>query len=334
MEIQYLLEYLLLWPVVVLVRRLSEARSRAFARSLSRVAYRLLGHDRRWCLLNLELVFGANLNRAQRTKLAMQAFEHLVLTRFEAWRWNPRWMAARVIEEGCDDARAVCRRAAERGKGVIIISAHLGNFELLPAWGYHTGWVGKVLYRPQNNWRVERLLMAARRQYWRDMVSRGPLALRTLLHALRKGEGVGLMIDINTLDHGVFVDFLGFQAASPPGAAVLALATRAPVILAVSIRQPDGRHRIVCHPPFNLIDTGDRARDIVANTQQYMKAIEPYVLAHPEQYNWPHPRWRLRPDGSFWKLDMPRARLAAERGGPPRELRRGPRAAGDRRAAA
>src|SRR5262249_27643780 len=116
---------------------------------------------------------------------------------------------------------------------------------------------------------------------------------------------------------GVFVDFLGFAASSPSGVAALALATHSPVILAVSLRQPDGRFRLIFHPPFELIDTGDRQRDLVANTQQYAHAIEAHVLAHPEQYNWPHPRWRKRPDGSLWSLDWPTDQMAAERTGPP-----------------
>jgi lauroyl/myristoyl acyltransferase len=115
------------------------------------------------------------------------------------------------------------------------------------------------------------------------------------------------------------VDFLGFAASSSSGAAALALASRCPVILAVSVRQPDGRYRLIFHPPFELIDTGDRQHDLAANTQQYTRAIEAYVLAYPEQYNWPHPRWRKRPDGSCWHLDLPLAQMAAQRSGPARE---------------
>jgi KDO2-lipid IV(A) lauroyltransferase len=85
------------------------------------------------------------------------------------------------------------------------------------------------------------------------------------------------------------------------------------VILAMSVRQRDGRYRIIFHAPFKLIDSGNRRRDLVANTQQYMSAIERYVLAYPEQYNWPHPRWRYRPDGSFWSLDTPLEAMTAER---------------------
>jgi len=317
LEIQYLLEYLVLWPLVALLRRVSEARSRRLAIGLSRVAYRILAFDRRWSLRNLELVFGDRLTAGQRSALARKAFENIFLTRVEALRWTPEWMAAHVVQEGGAAALAVAHEAARQGKGVITISAHLGNFELIPSFIHHFGVTGSVMYRPQNNWRVERLLAGARAKYILQAIPRGPFGLMSLMYELREGRGVGLLIDVNTTKAPVFVDFLGFAAASPPGAAALALATGCPVVLVVCHRQADGRHRLVFHAPFELIDTGDRQRDIAANTQQYMRAIEPYVLAYPEQYNWLHPRWRFRPDGSFWKLDMPCARMAAERGSPP-----------------
>jgi KDO2-lipid IV(A) lauroyltransferase len=320
LEIQYLLEFLMLWPLVALIRRLSDARSRQLAIGLSRIAYRILAYDRRWCLRNLELVYGDNLTPAQRTALAMKAFENILLTRVEALRWTPEWMAANIQLEGWEATRAVLCAAARQGKGMLTLSAHLGNFELIPAHIAADGWNFSVMYRPQNNWRVERLLVGgARTKYIPQTIPRGAFSLMSLMYDLRAGKGVGFAVDVNTITKPVFVDFLGFPAASPTGAAALALATGCPVILAVSYRQADGRHRLVFNPPFELIDTGERQRDIAANTQQYMKAIEPYVLAHPEQYNWLHPRWRYRPDGTFWTLDMSYEKMAAERLGPPHQ---------------
>jgi KDO2-lipid IV(A) lauroyltransferase len=320
-ELQFLLEFLLIWPLVALVRALPEPAARALAIGLARVAYRALWRDRGWALRNLELVFGPNLRPAQRTRLAIRSFEHILLTRVEGLRWSLDRMLAGVIEENGEAARAAQREAAARGVGVIVVSAHLGNFELIPSWIYKDGFRGPVVYRPQDNWRVERLLAGARAEYLLGQaLPRGGFTTLSLMYALREGRGVGLLIDINTLDAPVFADFLGFPAASPAGAAALALATGAPVLLAVAVRRPDGRHRLIFHEPFPLIRTGDRRADIAANTQQYHAALEPYILAHPEQYNWPHPRWRRRPDGSFWTLDQPVGRQAAERIGPPRQV--------------
>lgn len=322
-ELQYLAEFLLLWPIVLVIRRLDEERSRRLARGLSRVAYRLFSFDRQWCLKNLELIFGDQMTAAQRTAAAQHVFENNVLTILEALRWTPKWMASQVTEEGGDEARRVIQAAAREGKGFIIISAHLGNFELITACSYYTGEKCTVLYRPHKNWRVNRLLLGARAKYMPHIVPRGPYGLLKLREALRRGEGVGLAIDQvdpSTAASSVFVDYLGYQAATPPGAAILALATGAPVMLAVSLRQPNGRHRITFYPPFPLIRTGNREHDVLANTQQFTKAIEEQVLAHPEQYNWPHARWRFRPDGSRWRWQMPIEKLIAERISPRRQL--------------
>ena len=194
-----------------------------------------------------------------------------------------------------------------------MITAHLGNFELLSAWGHYNGFPNTVMYRPQNNWRVERLMLGARHEYLPNVVRRSTTGLMTLGYVLRDGGNVGLLVDMNTLDNPAFVDFLGFKAASPPGAAALALSTGAKVILAIAVRREDGKHRLIFHPPFETIRTGNKKHDVIANTQKYMKAIESYVLAYPEQYNWPHPRWRFRPDGSFWTINTPLAEIEKER---------------------
>jgi KDO2-lipid IV(A) lauroyltransferase len=296
---------------------LGEARSRRLAQSIGRVLYRVLGTDRAWCLRNLALVFGDQLTPSGRVHLAMRVFEHFSLSCVEAIRWTPEWMWAKVLSDpGTAD---FFRDAARRGKTFIFVSPHLGNFELISSCWHLIGLKGTVMYRPLNNWRVERLLSGARSRYGDGHVPRTPFALMSLMYSLREGKSVGLLIDVNTLDDPVFVDFLGFQAASPPGAAALSLATGVPVVLSVCLRHPDGTHRLTFSAPFEPIRTGDRRRDIVVNMQRYTRAIEPYVLQHPEQYNWLHPRWRLRPDGHMWTLHTSREQMESERVSTPRE---------------
>lgn len=304
-ETQYLIEYLLLLPIVLLVRWVNEPAALAIARWVGRAAYYVLAHDRKWCLWNLELVYGERLTPFQRERLAKKVFENIARSRVELMRFTPEWMRDHIVEFGGDATRDIVRRQRAQGTGVIVITAHLGNFELIPPHSYHTGFHGPVMYRPLNNWRVEKLMLGARARYLPDIVRRGTFSTVNFLYALREGDGVGMLVDMNTLSSPVFVDVLGIPAASPPGAAALAVTTGAPVILAMAVRQPDGKHHITFHPPFELIRTGNRKRDIELNTQQYMRAIDEYILKYPEQYNWPHPRWRLRPDGSFWTSSTP-----------------------------
>lgn len=305
-EARYLLELALVWPICALVRAVPEAAAHALARVLGRLAYHVLAHDRAWALTNLAWVYGDALPRTRRVRRARAAFEHIVLARVESLRWSREWMRAHVAVDGAEHARAAAEEARSRGLGTIVITAHLGNFELLPPACFDAGWRGVVVYRRQDNWRVERLLAGARAEYLgTGALPRGPGALLELAQRLMRGEGVGLVIDVNTLDDPVFVDVMGLPAASPPGVGALALLTRAPVILAVAIRLPDGRHRLVFEPPFPLIDTGRRRADIAANSAQYQRGLERHILAHPDQYNWPHPRWRRRPDGGSWTLSTP-----------------------------
>jgi KDO2-lipid IV(A) lauroyltransferase len=323
-EVRYLVEFLLAWPAFGLIRLLPERLARRLALCVGDLLAFLPTRRRAWCLRDLELVFGDNLSPGERGRIARQSMRHFLLTCVESIRWTERWMLDHVVEDMAQEAWDAAVSARGGGSGAILVTAHLGNFETIPAYGHHLGFRGTVLYRPQNNWRIERLFLQTRQHYLQGMVPRGPFGLLGLMYALRENQSVGLLVDTNTINDPVFVDFLGIPAATPRGAAALALATRCPVILAISIRQPDGRLRIYFEPPFPLIDTGERERDILANTQQYVRAIERYVLAHPEQYLWALPRWRRRPDGTDWGLSTPVEVLARERTGPPRIPTSGP----------
>lgn len=317
-EIKFLVEYALVWPFVALARTLSEKNAERLVRVLARAAYYVLGRDRAWAYKNLDMVFDKNLTAAEKKNIVIGSFETIVRTRVECIRWTRKWMIDHIVEEGGDAGRALRNREDMKGKGIIMITGHLGNFELIPAYCHYWNLPSTVMYRPQDNWRVERLLLGARSEYLPNVVRRSTTGLMTLAYVLREGGHAGMLVDMNTLDNPVYVDFLGYKAASPPGAAALALSTGAAVILAISIREKDGKHRMIFHPPFETIRTGNKREDVRLNTQQYMSALESYVLAYPEQYNWPHPRWRYRPDATFWTPETPIEQIKAERVGPSR----------------
>lgn len=314
-ELRFLIEYALVWPIVTLARSMSQANADRLIRVLGRLVYYVLANDRRWAYRNLDLVFGDKMSPEEKSRIVRKSFENIVRTRVEIIRWTKEWMAENVFEEGGQESIELRKQLDAEGKGLIFITGHLGNYELIPAYCYTWGFESTVMYRPQDNWRVERLLLGARLEYLPNVVRRSTIGLMTLGYVLRDAGTVGMLVDMNTLDNPVFVDYMGYPAASPPGAAALALSTGARVMLAVAIRQPDGKHRIIFHPPFETIRTGNKKEDIRRNTEQYMQAIESYALAYPDQYNWPHPRWRYRPDGSFWTSDQPVDEQWAERNG-------------------
>jgi len=124
-------------------------------------------------------------------------------------------------------------------------------------------------------------------------------AVRASLLALRSNELVGMLMDQNAGDDGVFVDFFGRLASTAPGAAVFALKTEAAVLPTFGYRKPDNTHVVTIGAPVPLIRTGDHKRDVLENTARYTKVVEEKIRAHPEQWFWLHKRWKSRPPGEL-----------------------------------
>jgi KDO2-lipid IV(A) lauroyltransferase len=121
------------------------------------------------------------------------------------------------------------------------------------------------------------------------------VAVRGSLRALRGNELVAILLDQNAGDDGVFVPFFGHLASTAPGAAAFALKTGAAVLPAFGWRNPDDTHTTVVRPALPVVNTGDRDRDILANTARYTEEIEKHIRVHPEQWFWLHKRWKARP---------------------------------------
>lgn len=300
-------------PWLWLIERLPERAAFAFARLVGRLAYLVLVVDRRWTLWNLELVFGEQLDERGRRRLARAMFEHHARTFCEILRITPRWVHEHVIVEGMEHAWPLL----ESGTGVIVLSGHLGNWELLSALSSQYGVDHVMVSRPLDNPLFERFLSRCRARYLSRPRSKNLGGIRACLRDLARGQWVGLAVDLNMIRDGVFVDFLGVLAATPQGTAAMALRAGAPVVLLVTHRLPDGRHRLVLSPPLHLVRTGDDAADIAQNLERFGRALEPWILAYPEQYHWQNRRWRTRPDGAAATPRTPVEQLAKDRRRPP-----------------
>jgi len=195
-----------------------------------------------------------------------------------------------VIMEGWDHLKA----AMARGRGAIILTAHLGNWDMLctlaPRWGYPLTIITKNL----RNQRLNRFWMQARERFGLRFVP-ARHSFRACLTALRKNEIVGFVLDQNMIDReGIFVEFFGRPACTTPGLAYLAAQSGAPVVPAFMVRDADGRHRgrilALLEPP------PDREPGTIrAATQQYTRIIETAVREHPDQWIWLHRRWKTQP---------------------------------------
>jgi KDO2-lipid IV(A) lauroyltransferase len=261
-------------------------------RRLGDLGYALLGRRRRLALDNLTHALPA-LTPAARRRVARRSFQHLGMVFTESCfvLHRPLAQAAAQIEiEGTRHLRAVIE-----GHGrALVLTAHLGNWELLTLAPALTGYPLSVVARALDSSTLDAWADRLRRTAGVEVIDKRN-ALRPVLAALRRGRLVGVLLDQNTSRReGVFVPFFGRLASTSKAMAVLALRTKTPVIPAFARRLAPGRHRITIHPAFPLPLAGDEEA-VRMLTARCTEAVEAAVRATPEQWLWAHDRWRTRP---------------------------------------
>ena len=181
-----------------------------------------------------------------------------------------------------------------RGRGLIVLTAHVGNFELLAMMAALKGAPLTVItkaLKPKwlNDWWIEtRGKFGVRMLPARD-------SYRYCREALKANRILGFILDQNMKrNRGVFVDYFGRPACTSPGLALLSAQTGAPVLPVFMLREPDGRHRVCVFDPLPPPERADK-ETIRQATQAYTTIIERFVREHPEQWIWLHRRWRTQP---------------------------------------
>ncbi len=202
----------------------------------------------------------------------------------------------RYVELPAED-RARFEGAIAEGKGVLLATGHVGNFELmarrLGLLGHPSSVVAKVSSDPHMTAFIDRL----RRGGGYGIIWRGRergAAFAGLRQALDRGEAIGLLIDQDTKGRGLFVDFFGKPAFTPRGIADLAIERGCPVVTAFIHRKPEGGHCIQVER-VQVERTGDAERDAAALLQALTRAVERAIRRDPSAWPWFHERWKRRP---------------------------------------
>jgi Kdo2-lipid IVA lauroyltransferase/acyltransferase len=182
------------------------------------------------------------------------------------------------------------------GKGALILTAHFGGFEMLPAGHALHGFQIGLVHHTQRFLAGDDLMSFIRERAGVQII-RKHTAAREMLRSLKRGEIIGIPLDQNAKrSEAIWVPFFGELAATPSGFDRLAMMAGAPVVPVFIVRQPDGiSHVIEIFEEIPQQRTGDRNADTLVNTARYQKAIEEMVRKYPEQWLWTHRRYRTRP---------------------------------------
>lgn len=183
-------------------------------------------------------------------------------------------------------------QAQARGKGVLVATAHFGNWELSAfAHAYMTAPM-HIVVRPLDNRRIDALVEHRRALSGNHIIQKKDAA-RLILRALKAGDAVGILIDQNSsLDQGVFIDFFGMQACAGSAFVKLAHHSGAAVVPGYALWSK-AEKRYVLHFDPEVEITGD----VLADTQRIHTHLEKVIRKDPDQWLWIHRRWKTRPPG-------------------------------------
>ena len=253
--------------------------------TLGRLAWHLVGRQRRLALAHLAIAFPER-SEQERRAIGRESFANLGRAALETARGD----ASKV--ELPAPAEQLLRAAHAEGKGVVLVTGHIGAWELfarrIAALGLPSGTVAKEAQDP----RLTAVLQQARqsagvRVFWRG----SPMSAREALRFLKAGGMLGVLIDQDTDVAGVHVPFFGRPAFTPRAAGDLAVRLGAPMVFGCAHRLAGNLHRVVLRR-VDVERSGDREKDAVALTAQATKLIEDEIRANPREWVWMHPRWR------------------------------------------
>ena len=180
---------------------------------------------------------------------------------------------------------------ATRGKGIIFISAHFANWEIMPFAATQYGVEGGEVYRPVNNPFVNRWLVRQRRLNGpKEQIAKGAPGTRRIFTLLRACKAIFVLVDQKT-NEGLAAPFFGRDAMTTPAPAGLALKLGAVLVPISNERLGGARFRMTTHPAIEFSPSGDHARDVLALTTRINEAIESCVRYRPSQWLWIHRRW-------------------------------------------
>jgi KDO2-lipid IV(A) lauroyltransferase len=251
------------------------------------------GH-RKVALENLHIAFGEERSEKELFAIARRTFQSLGMMAIEFFRiprMDVETFKKRVKIEGLEEAL----RLLGKGKGVLLLLSHFGNWEMMGIMSKLIGNSIMVIAKPmKKNKRVDQFITKIRNTAGLEVVS-SIKASRIVIKALSQNRVVGILIDQRAKrSEGIWADFFGKKAPTTPGLAVLAMKTGAPVVPVFMVRNGFENHRLIIQEPLELVRTGDIKKDVEANTQLFNHTLESMIRQYPDQWFWVHRRWERK----------------------------------------
>ncbi len=262
---------------------------------VGRLAHRLAAKTRRLALASLETAFPEK-TAVERAAIARAMFVHLGRAALELAAIRSYDAELERYVEIADPA--LLREVMARGRGMVFVTGHVGNWELLARRIARAGVPNAVIAKAGGDPKLNALAERFRAEggvttLWREDPSTG----RAILRTFKQGRALGILIDQDTSVQGVFVPFFGRLAYTPRAAADLAIRFGAPVVVGTIHRRPDVRGHVL-----DLVEIrydpapADKEAEAIRLTAACSAALEAAIRRHPDEWVWMHERWKTRPE--------------------------------------
>jgi KDO2-lipid IV(A) lauroyltransferase len=290
------LEFVLVWAAVKLLSLPPRKVARNIGGLIARLALLLTPRLAGVGDLNLHLAFPGK-SAAERQQILRRLYRNLgwLLAEFcQMPGYTPELTRSFIRYEGLEHYLA----ARDEGKGVLILTGHLGAWELSSFYHSLMGYPMSIVIRRLDNPLVDSLVNHIRCLHGNQVLHKDDFA-RGLLASMRRGETVGILMDTNmTPPQGSFVDFFGQSACTGTGLARIAMKTGARVLPGFLLWEEATQQYVLRFGgPLCLATSGDVEADVLTNTALFTRVIEDYIRQYPDQWLWVHRRWKTRPQG-------------------------------------
>ena len=286
--------YLGLRLLQIIILSIPRSLALTLARLVGEAAFFTARREREKTLQHLSLAFGEEKTPAALRELARRIFIHFAIVTVDVLRFPKlnRESVGRLVEN--QQSLSILDRVLAEGKGAILLTAHLGNWELMGAFLRLHGYLGAVIgrriyYEKFNDMIIQLRESIAYKTLYQDA------SPREFLKVLHKNQILGILADqdVNRLE-GVFVPFFGRPAYTLTSPVKLALATGAPLVPTFLVRSGD-RYRLLMEEQIRVEMKGTREETIQEFTAAWSRVIEAKIRAFPDQWAWMHRRWKTQP---------------------------------------
>ncbi|SFS11862.1 KDO2-lipid IV(A) lauroyltransferase [Granulicella pectinivorans] len=293
---QQKLEFMALRGFVGVLGGLPRGVARQLGAGIGWVAYKALGRLRRVGQQNLAMALPEKTDE-EREAILQRVYRNLGYQIAEFCQmagYSQAEASSFISYDGFEHFSA----AMARGKGVFVLTGHLGAWELSSFYHSLMGHPMDMVIRRLDNPLVDTYVNRIRCLYGNRVLHKDDFA-RGLIASMRAGRAVGVLMDTNmTPPQGVFVPFFGQLACTASGVARVVQKTGAAVLPGFLLwQETERKYRLVFGKELAVVSTGNAEADALSNTAQFTAVLEEYIRRYPDQWLWMHRRWKTRPEG-------------------------------------